>query len=112
MSSLLTVLFMRDESSAQRTLMLVGKVYQLGRLNALLVASTPNREYGLTLHMILQNAAQFGIYDSQVHTTLFSVARMSHKETPVGKVLQRADDDVQASGVGRYVEAHAANGRV
>ena len=69
-SSLLNFLFMRDASPAHRTLMLVDEAYQLGRLDALLTASTLGREYGITLHTIWQNAAQMDIYDSQARTII------------------------------------------
>lgn len=69
-SSLLNFLFMRDSAPAHRTLMLVDEAYQLGRLDALLIASTLGREYGITLHTIWQNAAQLEIYDSQARTII------------------------------------------
>jgi type IV secretion system protein VirD4 len=70
LSGLLLLLTQRRHPPKERTLMLCDEIGNLGRLEALLMATTLLRGGGLTVWSFWQNAAQLQIYGSQANTLL------------------------------------------
>jgi len=68
LSGLIFAMTQRECRPAERTLMLCDEVGNLGRMDALLTASTLLRSWGLTLWTFWQNLAQLQIYGSQANT--------------------------------------------
>jgi type IV secretion system protein VirD4 len=68
LSGLMLALTQRKTPPKERTLMLCDEIGNLGRLDALLTATTLLRSWGLTLWTFWQNAAQLEIYGSQANT--------------------------------------------
>jgi type IV secretion system protein VirD4 len=70
LSGLILLLTQRRHPPQERTLMLCDEIGNLGRLEALLMATTLLRAGGLTVWSFWQNAAQLQIYGSQANTLL------------------------------------------
>ena len=70
LSGLILLLTQRRKPPKERTLMLCDEIGNLGRLEALLMATTLLRAGGLTVWSFWQNAAQLQIYGSQANTLL------------------------------------------
>jgi type IV secretion system protein VirD4 len=70
LSELILLLTQRRKPPQERTLMLCDEIGNLGRLEALLMATTLLRAGGLTVWTFWQNAAQLQIYGSQANTLL------------------------------------------
>jgi type IV secretion system protein VirD4 len=70
LSGLILLLTQRRKPPQERTLMLCDEIGNLGRLEALLMATTLLRAGGLTVWTFWQNAAQLQIYGSQANTLL------------------------------------------
>jgi type IV secretion system protein VirD4 len=70
LSGLLLLLTQRRHPPKERTLMLCDEIGNLGRLEALLMATTLLRGGGLTVWSFWQNAAQLQIYGPQANTLL------------------------------------------
>ncbi len=70
LSGLLLLLTQRRHPPKERTLMLCDEIGNLGRLEALLMATTLLAGGGLTVWSFWQNAAQLQIYGSQANTLL------------------------------------------
>ncbi len=68
LSGLILSLTERTTAPENRTLMLVDEAGNLGKIDALLTATTLLRSWGLTLWSFWQNAAQLSIYGSQANT--------------------------------------------
>jgi type IV secretion system protein VirD4 len=68
LSGLILTLTQRKEPPKERTLMLCDEIGNLGHLDALLIAATLLRSWGLTLWTFWQNADQLKIYGSQANT--------------------------------------------
>jgi type IV secretion system protein VirD4 len=68
LSGLILALTQRKHPPKERTLMLCDEIGNLGRLEALLTATTLLRSWGLTLWTFWQNAAQLQIYGTQANT--------------------------------------------
>jgi type IV secretion system protein VirD4 len=68
LSGLILALTQRKHPPKERTLMLCDEIGNLGRLEALLTATTLLRSWGLTLWSFWQNAAQLQIYGAQANT--------------------------------------------
>jgi type IV secretion system protein VirD4 len=68
LSGLILAMTQRKTQPKERTLMLCDEIGNLGRLDALLIAATLLRSWGLTLWTFWQNAAQLQIYGSQANT--------------------------------------------
>ena len=68
LSGLILLLTQRKRPPEERTLMLCDEIGNLGRLEALLTATTLLRSWGVTLWTFWQNAAQLQIYGSQANT--------------------------------------------
>lgn len=67
-TGLILLMTQRPQRPKERTLMLCDEVGNLGRIDALLTATTLLRSWGLTLWSFWQNAAQLQIYGSQANT--------------------------------------------
>jgi type IV secretion system protein VirD4 len=67
-SGLILLLTQRKQPPKERTLMLFDEIGNLGRLEALLTATTLLRSWGVTLWTFWQNAAQLQIYGAQANT--------------------------------------------
>ena len=67
-SGLILAMTQRKKPPRERTLMLCDEIGNLGRLDALLVAATLLRSWGLTLWTFWQNVAQLQIYGAQANT--------------------------------------------
>jgi type IV secretion system protein VirD4 len=70
LSGLILLLTQRDCPPKERTLMLCDEIGNLGRMEALLMATTLLRASGLTVWSFWQNAAQLQIYGTQANTLL------------------------------------------
>ena len=70
LSGLILLLTQRKAPPKERTLMLCDEIGNLGRIDALLMATTLLRAGGLTVWSFWQNAAQLQIYGSQANTLL------------------------------------------
>jgi type IV secretion system protein VirD4 len=70
LSGLILALTQRKTPPNERTLMLCDEIGNLGRLDALLIAATLLRSWGLTLWTFWQNAAQLQIYGPQANTLI------------------------------------------
>jgi type IV secretion system protein VirD4 len=70
LSGLILLLTQRRHPPQERTLMLCDEIGNLGRLEALLMATTLLRAGGLTVWSFWQNAAQLQIYGAQANTLL------------------------------------------
>jgi type IV secretion system protein VirD4 len=70
LSGLLLLLTQRRHPPKERTLMLCDEIGNLGRIEALLMATTLLRSGGLTVWSFWQNAAQLQIYGPQANTLL------------------------------------------
>ncbi len=70
LSGLILLLTQRKSPPKERTLMLCDEIGNLGRLEALLMATTLLRAGGLTVWSFWQNAAQLQIYGSQANTLI------------------------------------------
>jgi type IV secretion system protein VirD4 len=70
LSGLILLLTQRKSPPKERTLMLCDEIGNLGRIEALLMATTLLRSGGLTVWSFWQNAAQLQIYGSQANTLL------------------------------------------
>ena len=70
LSGLILLLTQRKKPPKERTLLLCDEIGNLGRLEALLMATTLLRAGGLTVWSFWQNAAQLQIYGSQANTLL------------------------------------------
>jgi type IV secretion system protein VirD4 len=70
LSGLILLLTQRRNPPEERTLMLCDEIGNLGKLEALLMATTLLRAGGLTLWSFWQNAAQLQIYGSQANTLI------------------------------------------
>jgi type IV secretion system protein VirD4 len=68
LSGLILLLTQRRYPPEERTLMLCDEIGNLGRIDALLMATTLLRAGGLTVWSFWQNAAQLQIYGSQANT--------------------------------------------
>jgi len=68
LSGLILLLTQRKEKPKERTLMLCDEIGNLGRIEALLTATTLLRSWGLTVWTFWQNAAQLQIYGAQANT--------------------------------------------
>jgi type IV secretion system protein VirD4 len=68
LSGLILALTQRKHPPMERTLMLCDEIGNLGRLEALITATTLLRSWGLTLWTFWQNAAQLQIYGAQANT--------------------------------------------
>jgi type IV secretion system protein VirD4 len=68
LSGLILLLTERKCAPKERTLMLCDEVGNLGRIEALLTATTLLRSWGLTVWTFWQNAAQLQIYGAQANT--------------------------------------------
>jgi type IV secretion system protein VirD4 len=68
LSGLILLLTQRKHPPQERTLMLCDEIGNLGRIEALLTATTLLRSWGLTLWTFWQNAAQLQIYAAQANT--------------------------------------------
>ena len=68
LSGLILAMTQRSTPPAARTLMLCDEMGNLGRLEALVTATTLLRSWGLTLWTFWQNVAQLQIYGSQADT--------------------------------------------
>jgi type IV secretion system protein VirD4 len=68
LSGLIMVLTQRTQRPKERTLMLCDEIGNLGRMEALLTATTLMRSWGLTVWTFWQNAAQLQIYGAQANT--------------------------------------------
>jgi type IV secretion system protein VirD4 len=67
-SGLILLLTQRKRKPKERTLMLCDEIGNLGRIEALLTATTLLRSWGLTVWTFWQNAAQLQIYGPQANT--------------------------------------------
>jgi type IV secretion system protein VirD4 len=70
LSGLLLLLTQRRHPPKERTLMLCDEIGNLGRIDALLMATTLLRSGGVTVWSFWQNAEQLQIYGSQANTLL------------------------------------------
>lgn len=70
LSNLILAMTQREKIPEHRTLMLCDEVGNLGRIDALLTATTLMRSWGLTLWCFFQNVAQTNIYGNQAHTLI------------------------------------------
>jgi type IV secretion system protein VirD4 len=70
LSGLILLLTQRKSPPKERTLMLCDEIGNLGRMEALLMATTLLRAGGLTMWSFWQNAAQLQIYGSQANTLI------------------------------------------
>lgn len=70
LSGLILLLTQRRHPPKERTLMLCDEIGNLGRMEALLMATTLLRAGGLTMWSFWQNAAQLQIYGSQANTLI------------------------------------------
>ena len=70
LSGLILLLTQRRNPPAERTLMLCDEIGSLGKLEALLMATTLLSSGGLTVWSFWQNAAQLGLYGSQANTLI------------------------------------------
>jgi type IV secretion system protein VirD4 len=70
LSGLLLLLTQRSHPPKERTLMLCDEIGNLGRMEALLMATTLLRSSGLTVWSFWQNADQLKIYGNQANTLL------------------------------------------
>jgi type IV secretion system protein VirD4 len=70
LSGLMLLLTQRKHAPPERTLMLCDEIGNLGRIDALLMATTLLRSAGLSIWMFWQNAAQLSLYGSQANTLL------------------------------------------
>jgi type IV secretion system protein VirD4 len=70
LSGLILLLTQRTHPPQERTLLLCDEIGNLGRLDALLMATTLLRAGGLTVWSFWQNAAQLQIYGSQANTLI------------------------------------------
>jgi len=70
LSGLILLLTQRKHPPEERTLMLCDEIGNLGKLDALLIAATLLRSWGLTLWTFWQNAAQLQIYGPQANTLI------------------------------------------
>jgi type IV secretion system protein VirD4 len=70
LSGLMLLLTQRKSPPKERTLMLCDEIGNLGRIDALLMATTLLRSAGLSIWTFWQNAAQLNIYGSQANTLL------------------------------------------
>ncbi len=70
LSGLILAVTQRKTPPKERTLMLCDEIGNLGRLDALLVAATLLRSWGVTLWTFWQNAAQLQIYGDQANTLI------------------------------------------
>jgi type IV secretion system protein VirD4 len=68
LTGLILLLTQRKEKPKERTLMLCDEIGNLGRIEALLTATTLLRAWGLTLWSFWQNADQMKIYGAQTNT--------------------------------------------
>lgn len=68
LSGLILAMTRRTQRPANRTLMLCDEIGNLGRIEALLTATTVLRSFGLTLWTYWQNADQLSIYGKQANT--------------------------------------------
>ncbi len=68
LSGLILLLTQRKQKPKERTLMLCDEIGNLGRIEALLTATTLLRSWGLTLWTFWQNAGQIQIYGPQANT--------------------------------------------
>jgi type IV secretion system protein VirD4 len=68
LSGLMLLLTQRQHPPEERTLMLCDEIGNLGRMEALLMATTLLRSGGLTVWTFWQNAAQLQIYGAQANT--------------------------------------------
>jgi type IV secretion system protein VirD4 len=68
LSGLILLLTQRQHPPEERTLMLCDEIGNLGRLEALLTATTLLRSWGVTIWTFWQNAAQLQIYGAQANT--------------------------------------------
>jgi type IV secretion system protein VirD4 len=68
LSGLILATTQRKETPKERTLMLCDEVGNLGRIDALLTATTLLRSWGFTLWTFWQNVAQLQIYGTQANT--------------------------------------------
>ncbi len=73
LSGLILLLTQRRHPPKERTLMLCDEIGNLGRLEALLLATTLLRTGGLTVWSFWQNAAQLQIYGPQANTLVDNV---------------------------------------
>jgi type IV secretion system protein VirD4 len=68
LSGLILAMTQRKAPPKERTLLLCDEIGNLGRLDALLTASTLLRSWGLTIWSFWQNVAQLQIYGTQANT--------------------------------------------
>ncbi len=68
LSGLILLLTQRKQKPKERTLMLCDEIGNLGRIEALITATTLLRSWGLTVWTFWQNAAQMQIYGAQANT--------------------------------------------
>jgi type IV secretion system protein VirD4 len=68
LSGLILAMTQRKAPPKERTLLLCDEIGNLGRLDALLTASTLLRSWGLTIWSFWQNVAQLQIYGNQANT--------------------------------------------
>jgi len=68
LSGLILAMTRRKQRPTERTLMLCDEIGNLGRIEALLTATTLLRSWGLTLWTFWQNADQLSIYGKQANT--------------------------------------------
>jgi type IV secretion system protein VirD4 len=68
LSGLILAITQRQAATQERTLMLCDEVGNLGRIEALLTATTLLRSWGFTLWTFWQNVAQLQIYGTQANT--------------------------------------------
>jgi type IV secretion system protein VirD4 len=68
LSGLILLLTQRKQKPKERTLMLCDEIGNLGRIEALITATTLLRSWGLTVWTFWQNASQMQIYGSQANT--------------------------------------------
>lgn len=74
LSGMLLAMTQRRKAPAERSLMLCDEIGNLGRIDALLTATTLMRSWGLTLWTFWQNVAQLRIYGEQGNTLVDNAA--------------------------------------
>lgn len=74
LSGILLAITQRKSAPQARTLMLCDEIGNLGRIDALLMAVTLMRSWGLTLWSFWQNVAQLQIYGAQANTLVDNAA--------------------------------------
>lgn len=101
LSGLILALTQRQKTPEHRTLMLVDEIGNLGRIDALLTATTLLRSWGFTLWTFWQNVAQLQIYGTQANTLVDNAgviqvfgAKNRRMAVDLGNILGIAPDEL------------------